>query len=410
MGGTTGGVTELRERIRALPGMDRLLPALDGLPPAYLVGGAVRDLMLGRAAPDLDVVVEADTRASARALAERLGGFTEEHERFGTATVRAPGLSVDVAQARVEHYPTPGSLPVVAPASLGADLRRRDFTINAMAVALRGDELGHLHDPHGGRGDLDRRVVRVLHDTSFLDDPTRMIRAARYETRLGFRMDRDTERLAREAVDIGAMRTLSGTRLRVALFLLLAEYEAPSALGRLHDLGVDRGLHPALVFDATLAASAAIGAGEVGADRVLAVLAALVSEAPDELGPWIGSLGLERESRDRVRRAGRDARALAEGLGAVRLSPSGVYFLLRDEPAEALALALALGVAPEPILDYGTRLRFVRLDITGDDLIAAGVRPGPALGRALSETLRAKLDGEVAGREDELRYALRVAP
>ena len=406
----TVGVAELRERIRALPGMDRLLPALEGLPPAYLVGGAVRDLMLGIASPDLDIAVEADAHATARVLAERLGGVVREHDRFATATVYLDtSLWVDVAQTRTETYPTPGSLPVVKAAELADDMRRRDFTINAMAVALRGDELGHLHDPHGGRRDLDDRLVRVLHDQSFLDDPTRLIRAARYETRLGFHMDDHTERLARDAVEIGAMKTLTGTRLRDALFLLLAEHDAPSALKRLHDLGVDQALDPALEFDPTLAASAAIGAGEVGADRVLAVLAALISRDAEALDPWLESLGLEREQRERVRRAARDAAALVEGLRAVELSPSAIYALLRDEPAEALALALALGVGPEPILDWSTRLRFVRLDITGDDLIAAGIEPGPALGRALSETLRAKLDGEIDGRDEELRYALQVA-
>jgi tRNA nucleotidyltransferase (CCA-adding enzyme) len=406
----TVDVAELRERIRALPGMDRLLPALEGLPPAYLVGGAVRDLLLGVTSPDLDIAVEADAHATARAVAERLGGVVVEHDRFTTAKVKAEGLTVDIAQTRTEEYPTPGSLPMVKPARLADDLRRRDFTINAMAVALRGDELGHLHDPHHGRRDLDDRLVRVLHDQSFLDDPTRLIRAVRYEVRLGFQMDPHTERLARDAIEIGAMKTLSGTRVRDALFLLLAEHDAPSALKRLHELGVDRGLDPALEFDPTLAASAAIGAGEVGADRVLAVLAALIYPDPEALGPWLDSLGLERGQRDRVARAARDARALAEGLGpGVELSPSGIYALLRDEPPEALALALALGVRPEPVLDWASRLQFVRLDITGDDLIAAGVEPGPALGRALSETLRAKLDGEVEGREDELRYALQVA-
>jgi tRNA nucleotidyltransferase (CCA-adding enzyme) len=147
----------------------------------------------------------------------------------------------------------------------------------------------------------------------------------------------------------------------------------------------------------------------VGADRVLAVLAALVLRAPDALVPWLEQLGVTREQRERVAKAARDAPALAEGLKAVELSPSGMQTLLGDEPAEALALALALGASPEPILQWATRLRHVRLDITGDDLIAAGVEPGPALGRALAETLRAKLDGELDGRDDELRYALRVA-
>jgi tRNA nucleotidyltransferase (CCA-adding enzyme) len=405
----TVGPAELRERIRALPGMDRLLPALDGLRPAYLVGGAVRDLMLGGASPDLDVAVEGDARGVARALAERLGGTVVEHERFGTATVRADDLVVDLAETRTETYPTPGSLPVVAPAPLGADLRRRDFTVNAMAVALIGDELGHLHDPCDGRADLERRVIRVMHDGSFLDDPTRLLRAVRYETRLGFRMDPETELLARDAVRIGALRTVSGQRIRDELLDLLGELDAPAAIERLRDLGIDKGLDPALDPDVTLAASAALGAAETGADRVLAVLAALVLRAPDTLVPWLEQLGVTREQRERVARAARDAPALAEGLRAVELSPSAIHTLLADEPPEALALALALGASPEPILEWSSRLRWVRLDITGDDLIAAGVEPGPALGRSLAETLRAKLDGEVAGRDDELRYALRVA-
>ena len=405
----TVGAAELRERIRALPGMDRLLPALEGLAPAYLVGGAVRDLMLGALSPDLDVAVEGDARAVARAVGERIAAQVTEHERFGTATVRTDDLAVDVAQTRTETYPTPGALPVVAPADLGADLRRRDFTINAMAVALRGDQLGHLHDPFDGRRDLERKVVRILHDASFLDDPTRLLRAVRYETRLGFRMDPESERLAREAVRIGALQTVSGQRIRDELLDLLAEIDAPAAIERLRELGIDKGLDPALDPDVTLTASAALGAAEVGADRVLSVLAALVLRAPDTLVPWLEQLGVTREQRERVARAARDAPALAEGLKAVELSPSAIHTLLSDEPPEALALALALGVSPEPILDWSSRLRWVRLDITGDDLIAAGVEPGPALGRALAETLRAKLDGELDGRDEELRYALGVA-
>ena len=158
--------------------MERLLPALDGLAPSYLVGGAVRDLLRGADAVDLDVAVDGDARSVARALAERLGGTAREHERFRTATVRADDLSVDLATTRRESYPEPGVLPLVEEAGLGDDLARRDFTINAMALGLSGDDLGHLYDPREGLTDLDEGVVRVLHDGRFRDDPTRLLRAA----------------------------------------------------------------------------------------------------------------------------------------------------------------------------------------------------------------------------------------
>ncbi|MGE5636910.1 MAG: hypothetical protein ACM3UV_08230, partial [Nocardioidaceae bacterium] len=142
--------TDLRERVRRLPGLARLLPALEGLPPTYLVGGAVRDLLRGERAVDLDLAVEGDAGSVARVLAERLGGEARRHERFGTATVRAGELAFDLASTRTERYERPGALPVVSPAPLQADLSRRDFTINAMAVARTRDEVGPPHDPPGG--------------------------------------------------------------------------------------------------------------------------------------------------------------------------------------------------------------------------------------------------------------------
>src|SRR5437763_10234033 len=194
--------------------MDRLLPALDGLEPAFLVGGAVRDLLLGRGTVDLDVAIEGDARAVARELAGRLGGEAKEHDRFGTATVRAGDLTVDLATTRRETYAEPGALPEVEPARLGEDLARRDFTINAMAASLGAAALGELVDPHGGREDLEAGVIRVLHPGSFTDDPTRLLRAVRYEARFGFRMDPETERFARAAIAAGTPSTVSGARIR----------------------------------------------------------------------------------------------------------------------------------------------------------------------------------------------------
>ncbi len=409
MPGVSALDADLRERIRRLDGMERLLPALEGLAPVYLVGGAVRDLLRGAAHVDLDLAVEGDARSLARALAERLGGSAREHERFGTATVRAGALQFDLATTRSESYSEPGALPDVSAAGLAEDLRRRDFSINAMAVVLSGDDLGRLYDPCGGLADLEAGVVRVLHPGSFLDDPTRLLRAVRYETRLGFAMDEDSERVARAAIAEEAMSTVSGARVRDELMDLLAEPEVPAAVERLRDLELDRALHPALAPDPELVASAALGAAAIGADRALAALAALVASAPDELAAWVGSLQLEARERDAVVRAARVAPRLEADLRAREQMPSELGALLSAEPPEALALALALGAPSEPVLRWVTELSRVRLEIGGADLMAAGIPEGPAIGRALAETLRRKLDGLVSGRDDELRTALELA-
>jgi tRNA nucleotidyltransferase (CCA-adding enzyme) len=400
---------ELRERVRTVPGMERLLPALDGLAPAYLVGGAVRDLLRGADAVDLDVAVEGDARAVARALADRLRGEAREHERFGTATVQADELSVDLATTRREDYPEPGALPEVEEAGLDEDLARRDFTINAMALGLSGDDLGHLYDPRTGLADLEEGVVRVLHERSFADDPTRLLRALRYEARLRYRMEPDTERLARDAAAEGGLRAVSGARVRDELMDLLAEPELPSAVVRMRELGVDRAMHTALEADAELVASATLGAVALGADRALVALAALCAPAAERLELWVADLHLTAGDRDAVTRAAHVAPRLASELRKREHTPSELRGLLGSETLVALSLALAMGAPSEPILRWVTELRDVRLEINGEDLLAAGVPEGPALGRALDETLARKLDGLVRGREQELETALLLA-
>jgi tRNA nucleotidyltransferase (CCA-adding enzyme) len=389
--------------------MDRLLPALEGLPPAYLVGGAVRDLLLGGHPVDIDVAVEADARSVARTLAERLGGTTREYERFGTADVIVPEQTFHLATTRAEEYDAPGELPRVTQTSLADDLRRRDFTVNAMAIGLTGDDLGHLYDPHGGLGDLEARTIRVMHDRSFLDDPTRLLRAVRYATRLGFALDPETERLAREAVAGDALASVSGARIRDELMDLLRETDAPAGVELLRDLEIHTALHPELDPDPDLVVSAALGAAAIGADRGVSALAALVESAPEALDLWLADLGLLAEERDAASRAARVSDRLAQALRDREHTPSELRALLAREPAEALALALALHAPSEPILRWVTDLRDVGLEISGDDLLAAGVPEGPAIGRALEETLRRKLDGLVSGREEELEIALQLA-
>jgi tRNA nucleotidyltransferase (CCA-adding enzyme) len=399
-------VNDLAEPIRALPGADRLLPALDGLAPAWLVGGAVRDLMLGAASVDLDVAIEGDARAVARELATRLGGEAREHERFGTATVRAGDLTVDLASTRKETYSQPGALPDVEPAPLDGDLARRDFTVNAMAAALPS---GELRDPHGGRADLESGVIRVLHPGSFTDDPTRLLRAVRYESRLGFRMDPETERLAREAIAGDALATVSGARIRDELLDLLEEGAVAASIGRMADLGLDRALSPLLGDARPEDVAAAADAAEArGGARRYAALAAMIAPDPEDLAGWIDDLNLRAEDRDAVLHAARKGPQLVRSLEPA-LPDSAVHGFLHCELPETLGVAVALGAPQEPIDRYLERLSEVRLDITGDDLRAAGIPEGPAIGRALRETLKRKLDGEVGGRDAELDLALAIA-
>jgi tRNA nucleotidyltransferase (CCA-adding enzyme) len=402
--------TDLRERVRRLPGMHRLLPALGGLPPAYLVGGSVRDLLLELLpANHLDLAIEGDARSVARALADRLSGAAREFERFGTAVVEVEGFEYDMASTRRETYDEPGALPRVEEAPLVEDLRRRDFAVNAMAIALKGDDLGHLYDPHGGLPDLDARLLRVLHDQSFKDDPTRLLRGVRFEARLGFRFDPDTEVLAREAVGAEALATVSADRTGRELVKILEETEAASAVARMKELEITSALHPALDPDPEEVASAALGAVTIGANRVTAELAAMVVGDPQELDLWVAALPLEARDRDAVARAARVAPRLCTALREREHTPSELRALLGSEPPEALALALALGAPAEPVLRWATQLSGVGLEIGGDDLLDAGVPEGPAIGRALEETLRRKLDGLVDGRDEELETALTVA-
>src|SRR5829696_7252573 len=189
---------DLAARVRALPAAGALL---DVLPEAWVVGGAVRDLLLGGTPEDLDVVIEGDAVAAARRLADALEGELVVHDRFGTATVAAAGHVYDLATARAETYAAPGALPDVRPGTVEEDLLRRDFTVNAIAVA--GD--GRIAAAPSAFEDLDARVLRVLHARSFVDDPTRLLRLVRYATRLGFAVEPSTAALADDAVRGGAL-------------------------------------------------------------------------------------------------------------------------------------------------------------------------------------------------------------
>ena len=338
--------------------------------PVYLVGGAVRDLLLGHGRTDIDLVVEGD----AAALATRLGGEVVEHERFATAKARLDGHEVDIATARAESYPHPGALPEVEPtAGIAADLARRDFTINAMAIPLRRDT--ELIDPHRGREDLAAGLLRVLHERSFEDDPTRALRAARYAARFGFVLEPDTAGLLRQT-DLG---TVSVERRDAELLRLAGEAEVVRGFALLGEWGL---LDPA-----------AEGI-ELG-DQVARLLAG---------PPWLGVAPCDRA----VLAAVLGHRGAAEGLAAAEpRRPSEAVRLARGANPVELVLARALGA--DWLDRYLLEWQQVGLEIDGDDLIVAGVPQGPRIGQGLAEALGRKLDGEISGREQELEVALEAA-
>src|SRR5436190_4816703 len=239
---------EIERLVQVLPAIERVAAAHD---PVYLVGGAVRDVLLGEQSLDLDLMVEGDALAFAEALAAELGVTCHPHEKFQTAVVKGRdrdgnSVRIDVATARTEVYVSPGALPEVERSTLRHDMARRDFTINAMATSLRASDLGATYDFFGGFRDLRRRTVRVLHNLSFVEDPTRLLRAVRYEARLGFEMDRHTLSLARGCIEMRLVPDLASARLRDELVDLLTEPRALAALERMSEIGLDRALHPGL--------------------------------------------------------------------------------------------------------------------------------------------------------------------
>jgi tRNA nucleotidyltransferase (CCA-adding enzyme) len=395
---------ELLERVRALPAGAPLTERLAGAECVYLVGGSVRDLLLDGEPLDLDVVVVGDAAESAAAL----GGDVRVHDRFGTSTVRLEGFTYDVARARRETYAHPGALPEVVPASVDEDLLRRDFTVNAMAIALVGSEAGRLHAAPNALDDLDGRCLRVLHDGSFSDDPTRMLRLARYASRLGFAVEPRTRTLLDQATADGALATVSGSRVGAELRLLADEPDPVAALRCLGELGLDRAIHPRFgLGDEGLARRAIALLPDDGRRDRLAIAVAARDVGTDELAALLDALAFEAADREAIIAAATRAEDLAARLDRARL-PSEIVSAAAAAGPELVALAGAIGPQRQAT-EWLRRLRHIGLEIDGRDLLAAGVRQGPAVGRGLRAALAAKLDGRASGRDAELAQALRAA-
>ncbi len=373
----------------------------------YLVGGVVRDLMLGKPSLDLDFSTEGDALALAAALGEEIGQRVTKYTQFGTATLSLNGVQVDIATARTETYSRPGALPQVKPATLPEDLRRRDFTVNAMALDISPSGFGDLIDPLGGEKDLDGRLIRVMHEKSFADDPTRIFRAIRYEQRLAFSIEQRTlEWLSRDRKFIVS---LSGERVRHEIELMFREERPEKSLQRGEELGIWKLLDPALKGDDNLeAAFERLRTLDTKTPYPLSLLFSLFffPIRKNEMEDLIERLDMPKAVatvlRDIVKLKGIEARL--EVASKDRLAFYQTLSGFSPHAILVLAIYCQNYSLKEALFHYYDKLRLVRTALKGKDLLDMGFTAGPSVGRALQKLLEARITGEVKSRKDETEF------
>jgi tRNA nucleotidyltransferase (CCA-adding enzyme) len=370
----------------------------------YLVGGVVRDLLLGKTNLDIDLVVEGDAIALARGLTDKQTGKITIHRQFNTAKLKWHRWSIDLATARQETYTRPGALPTVQPSSLVDDLFRRDFTINAMAIELNPEGYGHLIDPYSGQKDLIRGIIRILHGKSFIDDSTRIWRGLRYEQRLDFQIEPDTRRLLRR--DIPMLDTISGDRIRYEIECILGEECPEKVFKRAEELGVLAKLNTSLKGNGWLAekfnkARQTSLPNQPPPGLYMALLTYFLTDKEKE--QLILYLRLAKPLAQTLRDSGSIKAKLRE-LADPKLSPSGIYHLLHGYSQQAIIANLIASDSPvvqQHIQLFLDKLRYVKPMLTGNDLIKIGISPGPRIKELLNLLLDARLDGKIKTRQDE---------
>ncbi len=388
----------------------------------HAVGGFVRDMLLGTRNLDIDIVVEGDGVEFAQAAADVLGSRVTVHRRFGTAVlVISKELHIDVTSARTEYYTRPGALPTVERSSLRQDLFRRDFTVNAMAACVNAECFGAMADPFGGLRDLERGTLRVLHSLSFVEDPTRVLRAARFEERFGFKMDGATEELAHRAVEMGMLEEVSGARIREEMLDIIDEDSPATVFERLENLGVlavvlHEGADRRRIIDGLFATERAFrsiaDAFRRPPRRRVALVAALVADAGRQHAErWLKHLRFGREYGDPALELAERAGFLGKRLKDRRkMRDSRLYRLLEPVPEESLVYLWGMGdaLARERIERHLRVLARVKPAVGGQDLIDMGLEPSAAFSGILAQALDARLDGVAVGKDAELTHLRRL--
>ena len=400
--------------------------------PVYVVGGFVRDLLLKTPNHDIDLVVEGDGIGFARAFAGVLGGRVRVHKKFLTSVVIFPGAGgkeerVDVATARLEYYESPAALPTVEHSSIKMDLYRRDFTINALAIRLDCEPMGEIVDFFGGQKDIRDRVIRVLHTLSFVEDPTRCLRAVRFEQRYHFRIGPATEKLIKNDVSLKLLDKLSPSRLFNEFEHICAEETAILCIRRLHELGILQAIHPQLSINPDRKEMLIRTAKVMAWYRLLYI--------DEEMRPWLvyflvlcssltyavtlevfRRLGIPPALKNEVLGCREKARSLRSSLKRLTATPgfrvSALCAMLRPLPVEFVLYLMADMEVPETrraLSRYITVWRTEKPGVDGSDLKKLGLAPGPAYGVILQRLLEAKLDGTAASPEEQLALARQLA-
>jgi len=391
---------------------------------AYVVGGFVRDLFLYRSDEDIDIVIEGDGIAFAKKYAKIVGARLHTHEKFGTAVIIFPdGFKIDVASARMEYYKFPAALPVVERSSIKLDLYRRDFTINTLAIQLNADKFGTLIDFFSARKDIKEKIIRVLHNLSFVEDPTRVFRAIRFEQRFEFTIGKLTASLITNAISMDFFRELSGKRVFAELRLILQEENPVAAIRRLNDFDLLKLIHPSIKLEKELMKALN------SAKKVLAWHDLLFLE--ESYKRWVVYfLILIRNCKSQISQkichrfelTPDDEKILcAERFAADRcvfwlernlsVSDSALYRKLAGFKTELILFMMAVTkkqAVKKSISHYFTNLRRTKLSLKGRDLKKMGLKPGPVYRQVLEAVLDARLDGTLKSKKDEIEFARQI--
>jgi tRNA nucleotidyltransferase (CCA-adding enzyme) len=379
---------------------------------SYLVGGIVRDLLLKRPSADIDIMIEGDAIELAQAMAIAPQARLSIHKAFGTASYQVGAYRVDLSTCRSESYDRPGALPRVRPGDICDDLLRRDFSINAMAICLNPADFGLLTDLYGGMADLKDSAIRVMHDSSFEDDATRIMRAVRYEQRLSFKLERKTALLLKRDIDM--LDTISSDRLKREVMLWLAEPQPGSIIRRAGQLGILQKLQPSLKWTRPMQTAFRralnVSKGTANTHLYFCLMAYLMDE--DAMYELLQRLNLLGSKYDLLSHQSMTVKNRLPQLDSLSIKNSQIFSLLKDVEPPAVEVNQLYAKTPavrRNLRLYLGKLAHVKTSVTGSSLTGWGIKQGPLVGDILNKLLEAKLDGKVKTRAEEEKLARRLA-